>query len=118
MTEEPFKPGDQLRIEMKAEQIVADLLKIKTGLIDEAFTAFGAEPVEDISQLLSSSATGKSPGELDELDEPELIEADDEDIEDIMRELLEENPEFAGVEEDERRQIVIEAIYEVLSQKT
>lgn len=51
------------------------------------------------------------------MNDAELIQADPEDIELIMRELLKENPEFAEVDEEIRSRVVIQAVYEVLAQR-
>lgn len=120
MTESAFEPGDLPQMRLDAEKIVAQLLRGKEGL----FAPLSSEPVEELSELLS---VGQSPGEdvdygADEwedsefLEEPDEFEADDEDIEAVMAELIEENPEFALVEESERREIVVSVINEVLAE--
>jgi hypothetical protein len=57
------------------------------------------------------------PGSVAEPESPGKPEASPEDIEAIMRELLEENPEFADLAEEIRREIVIEAINETLAEE-
>jgi hypothetical protein len=107
----PVDPVDPSRMQLDAEQIVSSLLQQKPDLIDEARVAFGPEPAVDLSELLS---TGESvvAGEP----EAEMIVASDDDIESIMRALLEENSQFAAINEDVRRSIVVEAVYAVLAE--
>jgi hypothetical protein len=65
----------------------------------------------------ASDLPPEGPEGPEEPEEPEELEASDEDIETIMRELLEDNPELADVEEEIRRELVIEAINETLAKE-
>jgi hypothetical protein len=68
---------------------------------------------------LASEVPAEPEGALEPEESQELgaAEPSDEDIESIMRELLEEDPELAEVPEDIRRQLVIESINEVLAEE-
>ena len=122
MSDQPFEPVDPSRMRLEAEEIVASLLKSKEQLVGKAFATLRSEPVEHLGKLLFVGAESGF-DELSDLPEEDWEEegedelvADDEDVESIMSELLEAHPEFALVEESERREIVIRVINGVLAE--
>jgi len=78
-----------------------------------------SQPVTERTATLwpAGEPASAEPGSAEEPESPGKPEASAEDIESIMRELLEENPEFADLAEETRREIVIEAINEALAEE-
>jgi len=119
MTEGFTAPGELSEMRLAAEEIVSGLLKEKPGLVDEAAAVFEKGTAMDLGTLLVvGDGVPEDQTELAGSAEPDLIEADDEDVESIMRELIRENPEFEDVEEEVRRQIVVDAIIAALAEET
>jgi hypothetical protein len=128
MTESFAAPGGELsEMRRAAEEIVSGLFKEKPGLVDEAAAAFEEGSVADLGTLLgigdgvAEDQTELAESNLDDTvdtDDEDIIVADDEDVESIMRELIEEHPEFEDVEEEVRRQIVVDAIIAALAEES
>lgn len=82
-----------------------------TGLMEHLDGQSAADRISTLAlygvSITPAAAAGEQGGR-----QPEPDEIPDEDIDAMMRELLEENPELAEIPEDRRRELIIEAFNE------